>query len=100
MAMEKFQMIKDMLKAFCSQKKSYANNRMSDLEYEVGDWVYLNISPMRGVMTFGKKGKLSPRYMGPYEILNKVGKVVYDLKLQTDKPRFIPYFMPLCSRNG
>ncbi|KAH0639227.1 hypothetical protein KY285_035813 [Solanum tuberosum] len=45
-----------------------------DLEFEVGDWVFLKISPMKGVMRFGKKGKLSPRYVGPYEILKRVGK--------------------------
>ena len=46
-----------------------------ELEFEEGDKVYLKISPMKGVMRFGKKGKLSPRYMGPYEISQRVGKV-------------------------
>ena len=47
----------------------------------VGDLVYLNISPMKGVMCFCKKGKLSPRNVGPYKVLKCIGKVAYDLKL-------------------
>ena len=50
----------------------------------MGDKVYLKISPMKGVMKFGKKGKLSPRYIGPYEILQRVGNVAYELKLPQD----------------
>ncbi|WMV41603.1 hypothetical protein MTR67_034988 [Solanum verrucosum] len=64
-----------------SRQRSYADNRKRDLECEVGDWVYLKISPMKGVMRFGRKGKLSPRYVGPYEILKRVGKVAYEFKL-------------------
>ena len=47
------------------------------MEFEEGDKVYLKISPMKGVVRFGKKGKLSPRYVGPYEILKRIGKVAY-----------------------
>ena len=46
--------------------------------------MYLKISPMKGVVTFGNKGKLSPRYAGPYEILQRVGKVAYELKLYSE----------------
>ena len=53
--------------------------RQKELEFEVGDWVFLKVSPTKGVMQFGKKGKLSPRYVGPYEILHSVGNVAYDL---------------------
>ncbi|WMV45859.1 hypothetical protein MTR67_039244 [Solanum verrucosum] len=63
-ATEKVQLIRDRLKTAHSQQKSYADNRNRDLEFEVGDWVYLKISPMEGVMRFGKKGKLSPWYLG------------------------------------
>ena len=52
-------------------QKSYAENRKRALEFEVGDQVYLKISPMKGVMRFGNKGKLSSRYIGPYEILQR-----------------------------
>ncbi|XP_069149270.1 uncharacterized protein [Solanum lycopersicum] len=55
-----------------------------ELEFEEGDKVYLKISPMKGVMRFGKKGKLSPRYMGPYEISQRVGKVAYELRLPSE----------------
>ncbi|MCF7184064.1 chromo domain-containing protein, partial [Corynebacterium sp. MC-13] len=55
-----------------------------DLEFKVGDWVYLKVSPMKGVVHFGKKGKLSPRYVGPYEVLKRVGKVAYELKLPSE----------------
>jgi hypothetical protein len=54
------------------------------LEFEVGDRVFLKVSPMRGVMRFGKKGKLSPRFIGPFEITQKVGKLAYRIDLPPD----------------
>ena len=54
-----------------SQKKSYADNRKQTLEFDVCDKVYLKISPMKGEMRFGRKGKLSPRCVGPYKILQR-----------------------------
>ncbi|WMV54994.1 hypothetical protein MTR67_048379 [Solanum verrucosum] len=71
-ATEKVQLIRDRLKTAHSRQKSYVDNKKRDLEFEVGDWVYLNISLMKGVMSFGNKGKLSPRYVGSYEILKRV----------------------------
>ncbi|WMV09223.1 hypothetical protein MTR67_002608 [Solanum verrucosum] len=62
-AMEKVWLIREWLKITQSQQKSFADVRRRDLEFEVNDWVYLKISPMKGVMRFGKKGKLSPRYL-------------------------------------
>ena len=55
--------------------------RRRPLEFEVGDKVFLKVAPMRGVMRFGRKGKLSPRYIGPFEILERVGVVAYRLAL-------------------
>ena len=52
-----------------------------DLEFCVDDWVFLIVSPIKGVMRFGKKGKLSPRFIGPYWILRRVGQVAYELEL-------------------
>ena len=54
------------------------------LEFEVDDWVYLKVSPTKGVMRFGKKWKLSPRYIGPYRIVKRVGNVAYELELPQD----------------
>jgi hypothetical protein len=54
---------------------------MRPLEFEVGDHVFLKVSPMRGVMRFGKKGKLSPRFVGPFKITQRVGKLAYRIAL-------------------
>ena len=51
------------------------------MEFEVDNWVYLKVSPMKGDMRFGKKGKLSPRYIGPYRFSKRVGNVAYELEL-------------------
>ena len=64
-----------------SPQKSYADPRRRDVQFGVGDHVFLKISPMKGVMRFGKKGKLTPRYIGPFEILDRVGNVSYILAL-------------------
>ena len=78
-ALEKLCMISDRLKTKYSRQKSYADNRRRDLEFEMGDMVYLKISLVKGVMRFDKKGKLSTRHVGPYEISQRVGKVAYEL---------------------
>ena len=67
-----------------SGQKSYADHRRRDLEFEEGDKVYLKMLPMKEVVRFGKKGKLNPRYVGPYEILLSVGKVAYELRLPSE----------------
>jgi len=64
-----------------SRQKSYADVRRRDLEFEVGEKVFLKVAPMKGVLRFGKKGKLSPRFIGPFEILERVGPVAYRLAL-------------------
>ena len=75
-----------------SRQKSSADNRRRNLEFEESDKVYFKISPMKGVVRFGKKGKLSPRYVGPYEILQWVGKVAYELKLPIELASVHPVF--------
>ncbi|WMV37609.1 hypothetical protein MTR67_030994 [Solanum verrucosum] len=75
-----------------SRQKSYANVRIRDLKFEVNDSVYLKISPMKGVMRFGKKGKLCPRYVGPYKILKRIGKVAYELDLPNELAPVHPVF--------
>ncbi|WMV46552.1 hypothetical protein MTR67_039937, partial [Solanum verrucosum] len=80
-AMEKVKVIQESLKTAQSRQKSYSNVRRRDLEFEVDDWVYLKVSPMKGVMRFGKKWKLSPWYSGPYRISKRIGNVAYELEL-------------------
>ncbi|GJZ65991.1 putative reverse transcriptase domain-containing protein [Tanacetum coccineum] len=73
--------IKERLQAVRDRQKSYADNRRKPLEFEVGDRVMLKVSPWKGVVRFGKKGKLAPRYVGPFEILKRIGHVAYRLRL-------------------
>ncbi|GJV32363.1 hypothetical protein Tco_1392763, partial [Tanacetum coccineum] len=77
---EKILQIKDRLKAARDRLKSYAVKR-SPLEFSVGNYVLLKVSPWKGVVCFGKKGKLEPRFVGPFEIIKKVGLVAYRLDL-------------------
>ncbi|GKC25237.1 hypothetical protein Tco_1027387 [Tanacetum coccineum] len=74
-------LVKEKLKAARDRQKSYAGNRRKPLEFEVGDRVLLRVSPWKSVVCFGKKGKLAPRYVGPFEILERIGLVVYRLRL-------------------
>ncbi|GKA36073.1 putative reverse transcriptase domain-containing protein [Tanacetum coccineum] len=78
---DKVVLIKEKLKAARDRQKSYADNRRKPLEFEVGDQVLLKVSPWKGVIRFGKKGKLAPRYVGPFEILERIGPVAYRLRL-------------------
>nr|GFA73149.1 hypothetical protein [Tanacetum cinerariifolium] len=76
---EKISLIKDRLKAARDCQKSYADKRRKPLEFSVGDYVLLKVSPWKGVVRFGKKGKLAPRFVGPFEITKKAGPVAYRL---------------------
>ncbi|GJT57291.1 putative reverse transcriptase domain-containing protein [Tanacetum coccineum] len=78
---EKISQIKDRLKAMRDRQKSYADKRRKPLEFSVGDYVLLKVSPWKGVVRFGKKGKLTPRFVGPFEIIEKIGPVAYRLDL-------------------
>ena len=91
-AMDKVQLIRDRLKTAQSRQKSYAAVRRRELEFQVDDWVFLKVSPMKGVMRFGKKGKLSPRYVGPYNILKRIGKVTYELEFPAELAAVHPVF--------
>jgi hypothetical protein len=71
----------DNMRAAKSHQETYANKRRRPLEFEVGDNVYLRVSPIKGVKRFGVKGKLAPRYIGPFPILEKCGTVAYKLDL-------------------
>ncbi|GJW80596.1 reverse transcriptase domain-containing protein [Tanacetum coccineum] len=78
---DKVVVIRDRLKAARDRQKSYADNRRKPLEFQVGDHVMLKVSPWKGVVRFGKKGKLAPRFVGPFEILERIGPVAYRLRL-------------------
>ncbi|GKB81019.1 putative reverse transcriptase domain-containing protein [Tanacetum coccineum] len=78
---EKISQIKDRLKVAHDRQKSYADKRRKPLEFSVGDYVLLKVSPWKGVVRFGKKGKLASRFVGPFEIVKKVGPVAYRLDL-------------------
>ncbi|KAH0754464.1 hypothetical protein KY290_024734 [Solanum tuberosum] len=91
-ALEKVKMIRERLKMAQSRQKSYADVRRRALEFRVGDWVYLKVSPMKGVVRFGKKGKLSPRYVGPYKVMRRIGKVAYELELPSEMNLVHPVF--------
>ncbi|GKA28300.1 putative reverse transcriptase domain-containing protein, partial [Tanacetum coccineum] len=78
---EKISQIKDRLKVTRDRQKSYADTRRKPLEFSVGDYVLLKVSPWKCVVRFGKKGKLAPRFVGPFEIIEKVDPVAYRLDL-------------------
>ena len=78
---EKVSLIRQRLLTTQSQQKSYANVLHRPLDFEIGDHVFLKVMPKRGVVRFGKRGKLSPRFIGPFEILERIGTVAYQLAL-------------------
>ena len=79
--MDKVKLIKSRLKAAQDRQKIYADQHRREMEYKVGEKVFLRVSPWKGVIWFSQKGKLSPRYIGPYEILGRIGPLAYRLAL-------------------
>ncbi|XP_070036682.1 uncharacterized protein [Nicotiana tomentosiformis] len=90
--MEKVKIIKGRLGTAQSRQKSYSDMRRSVLEFKEDDWLFLKVSPMKGIMRFGKKGKLSLRYVGRYRIIQKIGRVAYRLELPPDISLVHPVF--------
>ncbi|GJY24503.1 hypothetical protein Tco_0398161 [Tanacetum coccineum] len=86
-AMEKFlrndvaDLLRNNLDSNAYSRKSYANIRRKPLEFQVGDKVMLKVSPWKGIVRFGKRGKLNPMYVGPFKVIERVGTVAYKLEL-------------------
>ena len=78
---EKIRIIRKRMKAAQSRQKTYADRRRRPLEFAEGDKVFLKISPMKGMIRVGKRNKLDPRYIGPFEILERIGPLAYRLAL-------------------
>ena len=78
---EVIKVIQKRLESAQDRQRKNADLHRKDIEIEIGSLVLLKVSPWKGLVRFGQKGKLSPRYIGPYEILKKVGKVAYELAL-------------------
>ncbi|KAD3066456.1 hypothetical protein E3N88_34336 [Mikania micrantha] len=89
---EKLQLVKARMKAAQDRQKSYADKRRRPIEFEVGDQVLLKVSPRKGVIRFRKRGKLSPRFIGPFRIMARVGKVAYRLDLPDELSGIHPTF--------
>jgi hypothetical protein len=75
------QIIRENLRIAQSMQKSYADGKRRDVSFQEGDYVYLKVSPIRDLRIFKVKGKLSPRFIGPFQILQRVGEVAYRLDL-------------------
>ncbi|KAL2243492.1 UNVERIFIED_CONTAM: Transposon Tf2-12 polyprotein [Sesamum indicum] len=95
---EKVQVVKKCLKAAQDRQKSYVDQHRREMEYEVGDKVFLKISTWRGILRFGKQEKLSPRYIGPSEIIERIGPLAYRLALPTELSQIHDVFHVLMLR--
>ncbi|KAK1660203.1 hypothetical protein QYE76_048362 [Lolium multiflorum] len=80
-AEEKVHKIREYLKTAQSRQKSYADKRRREMTFEIGDFVYLKVSPLEGMQRFQLKGQLAPRYVGPFKVLSRRGEVSYKLEL-------------------
>ncbi|XP_070017340.1 uncharacterized protein [Nicotiana sylvestris] len=91
-SIEKVKIIKERLKTAQSHQKSYLDVRRRDLEFQEDDWVFLRVSAINGIIRFGKKGKLSPRYVRPYRIIQRIGQVAQRLELPPEMSLVYPVF--------
>ncbi|XP_034208150.1 uncharacterized protein LOC117621704 [Prunus dulcis] len=83
---------RERLKVAQDRQKSYADNRRKELQFEVGGWVFLKLSSWKGVVRFGKRGKLSPHYIGPCKISERMGLLAYRLALRSKLSRLHDVF--------
>ncbi|XP_071909874.1 uncharacterized protein [Coffea arabica] len=91
-AYEKVKVIRQRLQTTQSRQKSYADYRRKDLKFEIGDKVFLRITPLKGKIRSGKGKKLQPRYIGPFNVLQRIGKVAYRLELPVSLSRIHDVF--------
>ncbi|XP_070047021.1 uncharacterized protein [Nicotiana tomentosiformis] len=91
-ALDKVKVIQDRLCTAQSRQKRYADRKFRDVVIMVGERVLLWVSPMKGVMRFGKKSKLSPRYNGPFDVLRRVGEVAFEFALPPSLAGVHPVF--------
>ncbi|KAA3484624.1 DNA/RNA polymerases superfamily protein [Gossypium australe] len=95
---QKVKVIRDSLNSASDRQKSYADLKRKDIEFEVGDKVFLKVFLWKKVLRFGRKGKLSPRFIGPYEIIERVGPVAYRLLLLSELEKIHNVFHVLMLR--
>ncbi|KAK5771488.1 hypothetical protein PVK06_047692 [Gossypium arboreum] len=88
----KVKLIRDRLKEASDRQKSYADLKYKEIEFTVGDMVFLKVSPWKKNLRFGKKGKLSSRFIGPYRVLKRIGPVAYQLELPPELDRIHDVF--------
>ena len=89
---KKVKVIRDCLKVASDRQKSYSDLKRKEIEFKVGDKVFLKVSPWRKVLRFGRKGKLSPRFIGPYEDTERIGPIAYQLALPPELERIHDVF--------
>jgi hypothetical protein len=91
-AEEQVQLIIDRLNAAQSRQKSYADPKRRDVIFDTGDFAYLRVTPLKGMQRFHVKGKLAPRYIGPFKVLGRRGEVSYQLELPPELSDFHDVF--------
>ncbi|KAA3480924.1 DNA/RNA polymerases superfamily protein [Gossypium australe] len=84
---EKVKLIRGLLKEASDRQKSYTDLKRKEIKFSVGDYVFLKVSPLKKILRFGRKGKLSPKFIGPYQVSKRVGPVAYQLELPLDLNR-------------
>ena len=92
MTVDKVNVIKSKLKAVQDRQKNYVDQHRTEMEFQTGDKVFLKVSPWKGIMRFGNMGKLSPQYIGPYEIVERIGPLAYRLALPPELSRIHDVF--------